>query len=128
MKIRKQLQEAARLREALRNFLRASDRVTRDAGLTAQRYELLLIVTTAPDGRATMTEISERLGLAPSSASGLVNRTEALGLVRRELSSENRRVIYVAATEEGEQRVTKAAAALRTERRRLVSLLGEIGR
>lgn len=128
VKVHKQLREAAALRGALRGFLRASDRLTRAAGLTTQRYELLLVATTAPGGRATLTEIAQRLALAPSSASELVNRSEARGLVRRELSAENRRVTYVAATKEGERRVTKAAAALSTERQSLVSLLAELRR
>ena len=126
VRARKQFEEPARLRAALRAFLQASDRLTAAAGLTTQRYELLLIPLTAPGGRVTVSQIAAGLGLAPSSASELVQRSEELGLVRRELDPANRRAVYVAATPEGERRAAKTAAALRSERQRLGAVLSEI--
>jgi DNA-binding MarR family transcriptional regulator len=119
---------AARLREALRRFLRESERLTRKHGLTTQRYELLLAVSTPRQaGRlASLAELTERLSLAPSTVTELVQRSEDQGLVRRELQPENRRAVYVAPTREGTRRLTTAAAALEDERHRLISVLKQL--
>ena len=116
---------AAELREALRHFLRGSDRLTRAHGLTTQRYELLLMIKAARDGseRATLAELTERLDAPQSTVTELVHRVEDLGLVQRELDRRNRRVIYLRLTPEGEARLTAAVAALAQERRQLISLL-----
>lgn len=112
---------AARLREALALFLRVSEKITRAHGLTLPRYQLLLMVKTGRDGneRASLPELQERLQLAQSSVVELVQRAEAHGLVQRELSSVNRRLIYVALTSEGERRLAGTIADLTRARRDL---------
>jgi DNA-binding MarR family transcriptional regulator len=119
---------AATLREALRAFLHQSDAITRRHGLTTQRYELLLMVKTSPDGsgRSTLSQLAERMSLAQSSTTELVNRTEGLGLVRREPDPTNRRVVFVRLTEEGERRLAAALTDLTGERKRLVSLVSRL--
>jgi DNA-binding MarR family transcriptional regulator len=120
-------QKAAKLREAIRLFLRESKRITRRWGLTLERYELLLMVRTARDrsGRASLAELMERLQLAQSSVVELVDRAERLGLVARERGSG--RTVYVGLTDEGRRRLEGAAAALTQHRRRLVSILSNLG-
>ena len=120
---------AAELRSALRRFLRSSDRVTREHGLTTQRYELLLMVKTSRDGseRATLGELMERLDAPQSTVTELVHRAEDLGLLARELDPKNRRAVYLRLTPEGEGRLAAAVPKLAGERRRLVSLLRELG-
>ena len=119
---------AAELREALRHFLRGSDRVTRAHGLTTQRYELLLMIKAARDGseRVTLGELIERLDAPQSTVTELVHRAEDLGLVQRELNARNRRVIYLRLTAEGESRLAASVAALAQERRQLISLLSRL--
>ncbi|MDQ3857930.1 MAG: MarR family transcriptional regulator [Actinomycetota bacterium] len=121
---------AAELRSALRRFLRSSDRVTREHGLTTQRYELLLMVKTSRDGseRTTLGELMERLDAPQSTVTELVHRAEDLGLLTRELDPKNRRPVYLRLTREGEGRLAAAVAKLAGERRRLVSLLREVSR
>ena len=116
-------QRAAKLREAIRLFLRESGRITRKWGLTPQRYELLLMVRTARDRsrQASLPELMERLQLAQSSVVELVDRAAALGLVARDRS--RGRTVYVGLTDEGERRLAGAAAELARHRRRLVSML-----
>lgn len=46
--------EAAALRAGLRRFLRQSEAITRDCGLTVEQYELLLLIKLSPGGRATI--------------------------------------------------------------------------
>lgn len=102
--------QVAALRAALRSFLGESDRVARAGGLTPQRYLLLLMIKGAPDGseRATVTELAERLRIAPNTATELVQRAERLGLLEREPSRSDGRVAYLRLTTEGERRLAKA--------------------
>lgn len=125
---RKDYERAARLREAIRLFQRATEEIARGHRLTIQRYQLLLTVKTAREGSGvvSLAELRERLLLAHSSVVELVERAEGLGLVRRELSPRNRRSTYVALTEEGERRLAGAVAELVRHRRRLVAMLANL--
>ena len=122
---------AAELREGLRRFHRHSEQLTRRHGLTPQRYELLLMIKAARDGseRATLAELAARLHLAASTVSELVHRAEILGLVRRELppGRRDRRTVSLRLTAEGERRLARAVADLAEDRRRLASIVTELG-
>ena len=78
----------------------------------------------APDGseQATITELAERLQLAQNTVTELVARAEAAGLLARERSGTDGRVVRLRLTEEGERRLAATVAALREDRRRLVHL------
>ena len=67
----------AEFRSALRHFLRRSEKIARQSGLTPQRYTLLMMIKGAPDGgeQSTVTELSERMQLAH-------RRFDAISLVR----------------------------------------------
>jgi DNA-binding MarR family transcriptional regulator len=108
----------AEFRSALRRFLRQSETVARRAGLTPQRYLLLLMVKGAPDGSetSTVTELAERLQLAQSTVTELVGRAEQAGLLLRRPSESDGRVAHVSLTEEGERRLGLAFSTLDTER------------
>ena len=108
----------AEFRAALRAFLRTTERNARAAGLTPQRYLLLLMIKGAPNGseQSTVTELAERLQLAQSTVTELVRRAEEVGLVERETSSVDGRVAHLRLTEEGERRLAKAVARLTGER------------
>ena len=111
----------AEFRSALRRFLRHTETVARSAGLTPQRYLLLLMIKGAPDGseRSTVTELSERLQLAQSTVTELVGRAEQAGLLIRRPSKTDARVAYVCLTDEGERRFERAFATLESERETL---------
>src|SRR2546421_10076227 len=113
----------ADFRAALRQFLRRSERIARQCGLTPQRYILLLMVKGAPDGseQSTVTELSERLQLAQSTVTELVSRAEESGLLVREQSQTDARVAHLRLTEEGERRLILAFTGLATERSNLRS-------
>jgi len=108
----------AEFRSALRRFLRRSETVARNAGLTPQRYLLLLMVKGAPDGSetSTVTELSERLQLAQSTVTELVGRAEEAGLLSRRPSDQDGRVAHVGLTEEGARRLERAFTTLEAER------------
>jgi DNA-binding MarR family transcriptional regulator len=108
----------AGFRAALRQFLRRTERIARQSGLTPQRYLLLLMVKGAPGGaeRSTVTELSDRLQLAQSTVTELVSRAEEAGLIAREQSPHDARVAHLRLTPEGERRLALAFTALATER------------
>jgi DNA-binding MarR family transcriptional regulator len=108
----------AEFRAALRAFLRRTERIARQSGLTPQRYLLLLMIKGAPDGseRSTVTELAERLQLAQSTVTELVSRAEEAGFVAREQSQVDARVAHLRLTAEGERRLELAFTALATER------------
>jgi DNA-binding MarR family transcriptional regulator len=99
--------QIAEFRAGLRQFLRESEEVSRRWGLTPQRYLLLLQVKGAPDGdeRLSFTALAERLKVSPNTVTELVTRAEQAGLVRRERSGGDQRVVFVRLTEEGERRL-----------------------
>src|SRR5919206_4470398 len=113
--------EVADFREALRRFLRQSERVARHSGLTPQRHLLLLMIKGARDGsqRSTVTELAERLQLAQSTVTELVSRAEETGLIEREQSQSDARVAHLRLTEEGERRLMQSFTQLETERAQL---------
>ena len=113
--------EVADFREALRRFLRQSERIARKSGLTPQRYLLLLMIKGARDGseQSTVTELADRLQLAQSTVTELVSRAEEAGLLVREQSQSDARVAYLRLTEEGERRLERAFTGLATEREQL---------
>jgi DNA-binding MarR family transcriptional regulator len=118
----------AEFRAALRSFLRKSERIARDSGLTPQRHLLLLMIKGAPDGtgRSTVTDLSERLQLAQSTVTELVRRAEEAGLIERERSTDDGRVAFLSLTPEGDRRLVLAFTNLHDERRQLAEAFAHL--
>jgi DNA-binding MarR family transcriptional regulator len=107
----------------------------REHGVTPQQGQLLCVLMAQPYG---MGELGAMLGLAKSSLTGLVDRTERNGLVRREPHPQDSRAVRVALTSQGSRlaeefysetcrRIEKLPAGLSaTERDTLADLLGRI--
>ncbi|GLZ00380.1 MarR family transcriptional regulator [Actinoplanes sp. NBRC 103695] len=70
----------------------------REHGLTQQQGQLLCVLMKQAYG---MGELSSTLGLAKSSLSGLVDRTERNGLVERAVDSQDTRAVRVRLTPRG---------------------------
>jgi DNA-binding MarR family transcriptional regulator len=93
--------------EAILNLFRTSDRVQirfsrlfREHGLTPSQYNVLRILR--GEGKPLpCLEIAERMVAVVPGITGLIDRLEALGLVGRVRSTEDRRVIYVQITDKG---------------------------
>jgi DNA-binding MarR family transcriptional regulator len=111
-----ELVRAAAFRSELRRFLRRSEKIAADVGLTPQRYDLLLQLKAAADGHSTVTELGRRLHLRQTAVTELVKRAEEAGLLRRRRSDTDRRVYLLELTEDGDQRVTRVFNALRRDR------------
>ena len=113
----------ADFRFALRRFVAFSEGKALDCGLTPQQHQALLAIRAAPEGRATIGYVAERLILKPHSASGLVDRLEALGLLKRAPSASDRRQSILRLTAESEAVLQRLSATHREEIRRLRPLL-----
>lgn len=108
---------------------------SREHGLTAQQGQLLCVLMARPYG---MSELGATLGLAKSSLTGLVDRSERNGLVRREPDPRDTRAVRVALTSEGGKlaeefygetcrRIEKLSTGLSAaERDTLAGLLGRV--
>src|SRR5919205_286829 len=118
----------AEFRAALRSFMRKSERNARAAGLTPQRYLLLLMIKGASGGReqSTVTELADRLQLAQSTVTELVRRAEEAGLIERTQSSADARVAHLRVTDEGERRLAKAFTSNEQERRQLRAAIAHL--
>lgn len=116
---------AADFRARLRRFEYESERVAAEHGLTPRRYLLLLLIKGAPDGseRSTISALAERMQLERHTVTELVDRAERAGLIERERSSDDRRVVDLRLTAEGEQRLLDSFRGLEAERRALGELL-----
>ncbi len=111
----------AAFRSALRHFMRRSEKIARQSGLTPQRYLLLMMIKGAPDRseQSTVTELADRLQLAQSTVTELVRRAESAGLIEREQSQRDARVAFLRLTTEGERRLMLSFTELATEREQL---------
>jgi DNA-binding MarR family transcriptional regulator len=121
-----ELEAAAAFRSELRRFLQRSDQVAAEFGLTPQRYDLLLQVKASPEGRSSVTQLSRRLHLRQTAVTELVKRAEDAGLVHRARSETDRRVVLIALTEEGDERVFRVFDALRRDRVALAKALADL--
>ena len=122
-----ELQRASAFRSALRRFLARTDEVANAAGLTSQRYDLLLAIKAGQGERSTVTELCTRLSLRQTAVTELVKRAEEAGLVERSPSSVDGRVFVLALTAEGKKRLIKAFVGLREERRQLAEAMTAVG-
>lgn len=107
----------------------------REHSLTPQQGQLLCVLMAQPYG---MSELGAMLGLAKSSLTGLVDRTERNGLVRREPDPQDTRAVRVALTPQGSRlaaefyaetcrRIEKLPAGLSAaDRALLAELLGHV--
>ncbi|MGI5161924.1 MarR family winged helix-turn-helix transcriptional regulator [Microbispora sp. CA-102843] len=107
----------------------------REYGLTQQQGQLLCVLMAQPYG---MSELGAMLGLAKSSLTGLVDRSERNGLVQRAPDPQDSRAVRVSLTRQGAKladefytetcrRVEELAAGLApAERDTLAALLGRV--
>lgn len=106
----------ATFRYQLRRFLRFSEEVTHENGVTPLQYLLMLQIEGFP-GRewATVAELAERLQAKHHGVVALVSRCEAAGWVQRKASRSDQRSVEVHLTPLGEARVEELARLHRDE-------------
>jgi DNA-binding MarR family transcriptional regulator len=116
------LERAAAFRSALRRFLARTNDVSAGAGLTSQRYDLLLAIKTGDREASTVSELVKRLELPQPAVTELVKRAEEAGLIERSVGAD-RRVSILRLSEQADQRLMRAFVALREERRQLAEAM-----
>jgi DNA-binding MarR family transcriptional regulator len=117
-----EIEHAAAFRAELRRFLNRTETATTEAGLTPQRYDLLLAITAA-GGQATINELCAHLQMRQTAVTELVKRAEEAGLTVRTQSTIDRRVVLVSITDEAERRLRRGFEALRDDREALAEAL-----
>jgi DNA-binding MarR family transcriptional regulator len=78
--------------------------------------------------RLTVGEAAERLQLGDNTTTELINRAENAGLLRRERSAHDARVIYLRLTTDGERRLGKVLRELDADRLQLEDALRNLTR
>lgn len=118
----------AAFRYAIRRFQRFSEQAARHEGITPQQHQLLLAIKGYP-GReyASVSELADRLQMRQHSMVGLIDRTEAQGLVRREPGVVDRRQVFVHLTAAGEAKLQNLSVQHRRELRTMREALMAVG-
>ena len=113
----------AQFRYQLRRFLRFSEEATRRKGVTPLQYQLMLQIKGFP-GRewASVVELAERLQAKHHGVVALISRCEKAGLVVRNISRSDLRLVEVRLTGKGERCLEQLARLHRAEH---LSLRGE---
>lgn len=116
----------ANFRFRLREFLAFSESRAAECGLTPQQHQALLAIRAAEPGTATIGYVAERLIIRPHSASGLVERLEALGMLTRQPAPGDRRQSVLDLTDAARSLLARLSHTHRDEIRRLRPLLGAL--
>ena len=119
-----ELERVAEFRAELRRFLLRTNSVANDAGLSSQRYDLLLMIRAA--GELRVTELCDLLQLQQTAVTQLVKRTEEAGLIERRHSRDDGRVWLLRLTDAGETRLMGVLAGLRQEGFALTEALNRV--
>ncbi len=92
----------AEVRYRLRTFIGFSDEQARTVGLEPRQHQLLLAVRGLPDElRPTIGTLAERLVVKHHTLVEMIDRLEAIDLVRREADAHDKRVVLVRITQRG---------------------------
>ncbi|WP_407313423.1 MarR family winged helix-turn-helix transcriptional regulator [Desulfosporosinus sp. SB140] len=79
--------------EVMSLFRQSMSRVFEDAGITAPQGMVIGILSR--EKTLKITELSARLSLSNSTVSGIIDRLEKQGIVERNRSEQDKRVVYV---------------------------------
>ncbi len=99
----------AGFRYALRQFLAFSEAATREAGVTSQQYQALLVIKTEPLGAMMIRHIADQMLLPHNAAVQLIDRLAEAGFVKRRHSVADRRRVLVAMTKKGDKVLKRLA-------------------
>jgi len=103
-----QYQRLLEFRTGLRQFMKWSTEQAADAGITGSQHQLLLAVRGHRGNRSpSIGDLAAALVERQHSVSGLVDRAASAGLVRRVTDPDDRRVVRVALTPKGKQKLDR---------------------
>lgn len=121
---RKQFEQLAAFRYQLRQFLRFSENVSREHGVTPIQYQLMLQIRGYPERDfASVGELAERLQTRHNAMVSLITRCEALDLVERTRSETDGRAVHISLTKKGLRILDRLAPLHHAELRALREVL-----
>jgi DNA-binding MarR family transcriptional regulator len=104
----------------MRLFERWSEQQAKAVGLTAAQHQLLLAIRGHGDPRGpTIGEVADYLLLRHHSVVGLIDRAEALGLISRSRSDDDRRIVRLSLRVSGARRLEQLSMLHVEELKRL---------
>jgi DNA-binding MarR family transcriptional regulator len=125
----RQYERLLRFRTGLRRFLRWSAEQAAAAGLTPAQHQLLLAIRGHPDAAGpTVGDVARSLLLRHHSTVGLVDRAQAVGLVKRHPDAHDSRVVRLGLTPLGTARLETLTALHLEELARLGPQLQDLWR
>lgn len=117
----------ATFRRELRRFLAFSEEAARSAGLTPAHHQLLLAIRGHDGGPPSISDVADALHVKLHSATELVARAEAKGLVTRSHTDpDDARRAVLALTDEGAAKLADLSTVHREELRRFRDQLADI--
>ncbi|MDI3257070.1 MAG: MarR family transcriptional regulator [Kyrpidia sp.] len=96
------------MRRTMREFKQRVHQELKEYDLTVP--QMWVLRTLHFDGTHSLAELSRRVGMSTSTASGIVDRLVRMGLVDRERDEADRRVVWVRLSEKGRALVQKVPA------------------
>ncbi len=123
-----EIERLSQFRYRLRRFLRFSEELCKQWGLTALQYQLLLHVMGFPRRKwATIGELADRLQAHHHGVVALIDRCEKLELLERRPGRTDQRVVEIHLLPEGERLLTRVAAQHQDELQLLLREFSDIG-
>jgi len=116
-------------------ILRALRRITRSIALHSRHLaacshitapQLVCLRAIIANGPLTATAISREIHVSPSTVVGILDRLEDKGLIRRERGREDRRIVFVSATEAGAELARQAPSPLQKQLADALNALPEL--
>ena len=102
---------------ALRQIMRATDlfsqKLLRESGLTAP--QLLVMRAIEKEGQPATSTLARHIVVSQATVTRIIDRLEQAGLVRREKSSSDKRVVNVSLTQSGKDKLSAAPEPLQAE-------------
>jgi len=99
---------------ALRRIMRAADlqskQLVRESGLTTP--QLLVMQAIERDGNPSTSALAKSIVVSQATVTRIIDRLESAGLVRREKSSRDKRIINISLTDIGRQKLKNAPEPL----------------
>jgi DNA-binding MarR family transcriptional regulator len=92
-------------------------------GVTGPKFNVLMELAASPEGALPLSEVARRLLKSPPNVTGLIDRLEADGWVRRVRDRSDRRVVMAAITDSGWSALRRAAPVVFAAERELLSCL-----
>jgi DNA-binding MarR family transcriptional regulator len=111
-KVQDEDQLAAEWHETMGRFRRLVCTLDRELeskhGISASDFEVLQLLTEAPEGKLKMHELGEHAHLTQSALSRLVARLEGVGMIERCMCADDRRSVFATITAAGRERYAQA--------------------